>query len=309
LEEQEMIAKETAEAIFQSAEDRVKANGQLYWQKIATFQVELNGKSWQIVEEYDTGGHGNYEACELCGFPNCRFKFVIADPKTNERLSIGDECILNYVKDLNAKEILSKYRKKVTIRLYAFKRCEKWYTKIAKYNQDHPGTRTMFLESIAGQLLKGYALSKRQIAAVEQVLGGQAMGTDLPAQTQAMRAQYEQLFEAIKPHFRHLSAWEREFVQSTDEQVKRGRILSEKQLAILKDLPARYTNIDEETIRRLTYTLNSGLFIFGPVRDILVDMQRRHQVTFSDKQKALIEKNYQRAMTKFHPQEVEAEQQ
>jgi len=127
-----------------------------YWQKITSFQLNEGGKNWKVVDFYDTGGYGNYEACDLCGFPKCRYKFVIVseqnflaramlgtplkdiwwggkklgtkyidgiDANPDEVKSIGDECVLNYL-DENGQEIFKRFKRTAIVKVFNIKKYE-----------------------------------------------------------------------------------------------------------------------------------------------------------------------------------------
>lgn len=97
-----------------------------------------------------------------------------------------------------------------------------------------------------------------------------------------------------------LNPWERKFLSSISVRLKKGRTLTDNQRNVLNRLEARIKNADIETIRKLKKVTqgNRKFHIWLPVRKILLDMRKRGLSSFSDKQIALIEKEYNKQFKK-----------
>jgi hypothetical protein len=270
--------------VFERNIQFIRERGKHYWAKIAEFQLEYDGKNWRIVGEYDTGGHGFYEPCELCGFPRCRFKFIIENPETGQRLSIGDVCVVNYCKDINAKRILDKYRTKVTKVIWQLKRNQELYQRIVEWEQSEKGYSNGFISSIKAQLLRGKRLSKRQLKVLESV-----MSKEPKKMTDEEHEKVKELLGKAYVYSKLWSDWEIRFIDGIEERLKRRIPLTEKQMKTFERISSHYNKEDLETREKLNFIIESRIQVWAPVAKILIDMYQRRVSRFSPKQRALIE--------------------
>ena len=203
--------------------ERFKISGGSYWQKISKFQVIKDGKTWQITDAFDVGR--DYRKCELCGHYPCRHLYVIESLDTHEKLTIGSECVLNYVKDINAREILLRYQKNFTTKIMSVQTSRSNLIKMADWVSKN-GPHAL-LSSFTRQILSGKRLSKNQELILSEILG-----RTISKEAQEARTQIVQLLTQARQKVRN--DWENRFVMSLVEQHNANRLLSEKQLVILR---------------------------------------------------------------------------
>jgi len=227
----------------------IEASGMSYWQKIAEFQLEYEGKRWKLVHTYDTGGHGKYETCQLCGHFPCRYMFVIQHPATGQTKTIGDECVVKYTVDTKAKDVLRRYRTQVTKRVADLNENKPMIVKIEKWIRENGYNG--FLNSILYQLWEGKRLSEKQVVATNKILT-----QEIPGETKEMRnkskTEQENLIEKAIRKDETLNDWERSFLRSVAEQSKSGRILSEKQITVLERITKKRFE-DGDTRKKISY--------------------------------------------------------
>ena len=208
--------------ILEQKEQIMKHDGG-YWDKISKFQLDYDGKHWRLIRAYDNGGGQASEDCELCGHKHCRYMFVIGS--ADKQLTIGSECVGNYTNDAHAKDILKRFQNNVV----------KKSAKVGKYRDliirttiwIHKNKPMDILNSILTQMLDGKDISARQIGAVEKIIS-----KDLPKNDDFLV-----LLEKARKQVSN--DWERDFVASVTDQYKRGRTMSEKQLALINKIASR----------------------------------------------------------------------
>ena len=188
-------AKDELASQMSYAKNYMKTVRERYWERVETFQVKYNGRNWKVTEAYDLGA-GNYEECQLCGFPKCRYKFVIQSSvdivnqellgsSGEERLSIGDECVLNYAVALNeseekalkkVKETMIKnarmaYYESLMYQLQAF--AMKSQDRIVVSREAYQSIRLFVYQAqtFINRILKGYPISGKEMAFIEKFIG------------------------------------------------------------------------------------------------------------------------------------------
>ena len=175
-----------------------KENANKYWLTISKFQLSLRGKSWYIVREYDALLEKKaYESCELCGHYPCRFMYVISplskreweekvealkmiltpeEVKTEVKkftLTIGDECVLNYVVDEEERKYIKRFRNTqekifnfelvgdLTSRIYAFKKI---------YYETLDFSESIFLRDVIQILARGDIPTKKDLIRTIEII-------------------------------------------------------------------------------------------------------------------------------------------
>jgi hypothetical protein len=108
--------------------------------------------------------------------------------------------------------------------------------------------------------------------------------------TQQTRAQ--QLLQAAEVNKTLWSKWEQNFVASVEHKVAGGGELSEKQLGVLFRLATQFTSEDYETKKKLLFIMKSKEKVVPYAQKILKSMYKRELGHFSEKQKALVDRNY-----------------
>jgi len=204
----------------------INANKGPYWKKIADFQLNYNGKEWKIVDSYDTGGYGDYEDCQLCGHKGCRYMYVIASG--GEKKTIGDECVGNYIKDLNAKEIFKKHNKRLRNSIGNVKSYRDLLVNLILWETKN-GTNH-FLSDMKARILSGTSLSPNMVSAIKRTIE-----KDKPKPVASTPTQPNKDFELYsRAKGKGSNDWERGFLVSVGEQIQKGYKLSIKQVAVLE---------------------------------------------------------------------------
>jgi hypothetical protein len=209
-------------------QDAINTQNGSYWTKISKFQLDYNGKTWNIIRSYDNGGGKNSEDCQLCGHKHCRYMFVISSGAS--QLTIGSECVGNYTKDINAKDILKHFQNNVV----------KKSAKIASYRDAliniglwvNKNGSNSFLTSIVGQMLEGKDLTARQLGAVDKIIS-----KDIDRSALDVKDKITTIFGKAKQKI--TNDWERTFIVSIGDQLQKGRTLSPKQVAKLEQMANR----------------------------------------------------------------------
>ena len=205
----------------ESAVNRFEAGGSRYWNIIAAFQIKLDGKDWRIIGGYDTGGHGSYEKCELCGHFPCREIFIISDG-VNEK-HIGNECVKNFNREIAG--TIDNYFKLTARRVAAVKANKPLLLRMAIWANTYGASRSLNFWS--GQILQGKSLSKADKVEIEGIISkipdAKAIESYNCAKDLISRARQ-----------RVTNTWERDFIESVATQNSLNRPLSSKQLSILE---------------------------------------------------------------------------
>jgi len=205
---------------------RFRISGGSYWQKISQFQVLKDGKLWRVVDAFDVGR--NYQKCQLCGHFPCRHMYVIQSD-TGEKLTIGSECVLNYVKDVNAREILRRYQQNYTTKVMVVQTARQTLLDIANWVSKNGGN--WMTSAYIRQLLAGKPLSKSQ-----KLVLAQKLQTVVSPELKEVRIQTAALINAARRKVRN--DWENRFMISIVDQFSRSFALSEKQLTIIRRIAA-----------------------------------------------------------------------
>jgi uncharacterized protein with HEPN domain len=175
-----------------------KERANRYWLTISKFQLSLHGKIWNIIDNYDSLKiKGVYETCELCGHTPCRDMYVISPlskkeyeervealkmilpPKEFEAekkkfsLTIGNECVVNYLQDEEQKKYIKSYRRiqeklfnfeligDLTSRIYAFKKI---------YFETLDFSESIFLRDIIQVLARGDIPTKKDLIRTIEII-------------------------------------------------------------------------------------------------------------------------------------------
>lgn len=301
------------------------SDGRFYWQKIAKFQVEYDGKNWQVVDAYDTGGHGKYVKCELCNHYPCRYVFVIQEADGSRSMTIGDECVVNYTANVgNAKEIVAKYGKTVALKVARLERYKPYIKAIEDWKVRNGANRE--LEYLENGLLNANGFPQKTLNRILELTAVDKPKEVLEKESQAKEKQkslLEMTNKIYKEQYGNISDWERNFIGSVHDQVRSGRTLSERQMEFMQKITDRFeekegfvvpkgrsdiSNEDLETKRKLNW-LVEGNYRAGPFAEpIFRDMYNRGNLKFSDKQKALIAKWYDTGQRKVAEREKKAKE-
>jgi len=199
-----------------------------YWNKIAKFQVNFDGKLWKLIRAYDNGGGKDSEDCQLCGHKHCRYMFVIGH--LDKQLTVGSECISNYAVDKDAKDVLRQYQTKVVKKAASVAKHRDLLVNIGMWAHKNGANR--FLTSIVGQILDGKDLTYSQRTATERIISKDINKKELEAKNKIPT-----LFNNAKGKISN--DWERKFIISISETLQKGWTLSPKQIDILEKMAKR----------------------------------------------------------------------
>lgn len=210
--------------------DKQNSNKGPYWKKIADFQLNYNGKNWKVIDSYDTGGYGEYESCQLCGHKECRYIYVIKS-EMGDVMHIGSECVYNYTKDVDAKQIFKKHEKRLKETIGKTKSYRDLLVDLILWESKN-GTNN-FLANMKSRIMNGNSLSPNMVSAIKRTIVH-----DRPKPTPVQPGQPAQpnkdleLFNRARG--KSVNEWERGFLTSVDQQIKNGYKLSIKQVAVLE---------------------------------------------------------------------------
>jgi hypothetical protein len=222
--------EELVDAKLQEVIDKANANKGPYWNKIANFQLSLNGRDWKIVDSYDTGGYGNYEDCQLCGHKGCRFMYVISSG--DKQMTIGDECVINYIKDLDTKEVFKKHEKRLRGMVSKTKGYHDLLVDLLLW-ETRNGTNS-FLTNMKNRVMNGNSLSPNMVSAIKRTISKDRPIEDR-SRADEMAEDKRKAFELFAiARSKPANDWEKGFIVSIGEALQKGYRLSPKQVAILE---------------------------------------------------------------------------
>lgn len=204
--------------------EKTNSNKGPYWNKIATFQLDYNGKKWKVVDSYDTGGYGDYESCQLCGHKDCRYIYVIKSDGGSV-LHIGSECVYNYAQDVDTKLIFRKHEKRLKESIGKTKSYRDLLVNLLLW-ENRNGTNS-FLRDMKTRIMDGSSLTPNMVSAIRRTIA-----QDKPKQVIVENNRDIELFGRAKG--KGANEWERGFITSVGEQLKKGYKLSIKQVAVLE---------------------------------------------------------------------------
>jgi len=204
--------------------EKTNSNKGPYWNKIATFQLDYDGKKWKVVDSYDTGGYGDYESCQLCGHKDCRYIYVIKSDGGSV-LHIGSECVYNYAQDVDTKLIFRKHEKRLKESIGKTKSYRDLLVNLLLWENKN-GTNN-FLRDMKTRIMGGSSLTPKMVSAIKRTIA-----QDKPKQVIIETNRDIELFGRAKG--KGANDWERGFVTSIGEQLKNGYKLSIKQVAVLE---------------------------------------------------------------------------
>ncbi len=222
-------AEKLVDAKLAEVVQTVNANKGPYWNKIANFQINYNGRAWKIVDSYDTGGYGDYESCQLCGHRDCRYMYVISDGTNN--LTIGDECVGNYIKDLDAKDIFKKHNKRLRESIGKTKSYRDLLIDLLLW-ESRNGTNS-FLTAMKSKVMSGQSLSPNMVSAIKRTIAqDRPKPVASPVRVGWDAKSDRELYNIARD--KPKSLWERDtFMPSINVQINNGWKLSDKQRNIL----------------------------------------------------------------------------